>query len=202
MLAWRGYSPGQTTAGNPRLPHNRDTHRDGGVVEVQSKPAYSGSAPPYPQQGVTPTGPSGGSPNCTHPAESVAAPTVPIGAQCCLEVFQLGRLCRQTGLAWTSLLQDYRGIWKDTDVLLGVARPGLTWPQGTGFPHERAQRLPSRAWPKALLLGALSHPLPSSQLEKDTECPAQGVSSWAPRGQDGGHLAPWSGSQHPQKLPL
>lgn len=143
---------------------------------MQSKPAYGGSAPPYPQQGVTaPTGPSGGSPACTHPAESVAAPTAPVGAQCRLKIFQLGRLCRQTSLTWTSLLQDHRRIWKDTDVLLGAVRPGLTWPLGTGFPHERAQRLPSRAWPKALLPGALSHPLPSSRLERDIECPDTGV---------------------------
>lgn len=143
---------------------------------MQSKPAYGGSAPPYPQQGViAPTGPSGGSPACTHPAESVAAPTAPVGAQCRLKIFQLGRLCRQTSLTWTSLLQDHRRIWKDTDVLLGAARPGLTWPLGTGFPHERAQRLPSRAWPKALLPGALSHPLPSSRLERDIECPDTGV---------------------------
>ena len=193
MLAWRGYNPRWTTAGDLRLPHNRDTHRDGRAAEVQSKPAYGGSAPPYPQQGViAPTGPSGGCPACTHPAESVAAPTAPGGAQCRLKIFQLRRLCRQTGLTWTSLLQDYCRIWKDTDVLLGVARPGLTWPLGTGFPHERAQRLPSRAWPKALLPGALSHPLPSSRLERDIECPDTGVSSWTPRGQDGGHLAPWS----------
>lgn len=87
------WSPPRFTCGNkaPPIPSQGLGAASTKLVVSLPRKHFPMLSPAVPPAGVT--GPSGGSPNCTHPAESVAAPAVLIGAQCRLKIFQLRRLC-------------------------------------------------------------------------------------------------------------
>lgn len=87
------WSPPRFTCGNkaPPIPSQGLGAASTKLVGPLSRKHFPVLSPAVPPAGVI--GPSGGSPDCTHPAESIAAPAALIGAQCRLKIFQLGRLC-------------------------------------------------------------------------------------------------------------